>query len=372
MQSHPDRIKPPTSKEVQQRQTDISSQAATWLTEATPGKGDSGDDTNLEDMAQYATLSAKRRKEEIAAGADIVLVIRSTRDLRGLLRRLDCVDKKDTLSEAIGNAVDYLSSQTINECFYICKERNRIVHDASAGDELRNVQMFRGAVRRVTRDIQDQLDVQDVYKTAQYNHGVDLFYKGEYPQAIKTLMSFVSDVDSEFDNEIVKKAKEFILKSKQRRDDRLKADRIYKRLDVTDDDLDGDQKDIDLAYELYEKLSNNVEVKEDCYCLVMNRFGSLLTDEDSLEWFTKALDKNPNYVPSLTRRARVFMRLEDYEKAAIDFEHIVSIFTEKNLAVPKDVRKELNTCKKQTDPLHKTGHLKENEIDALMAQFGLN
>lgn len=323
-------------------------------------------------MAQYATLSAQRRKEEIAAGADIVLVIRSTRDLRSLLRRLDYVDKKDTLSEAIGNAVDYLSSQTVNECFYICKERNRIVHDASAGDELHNVQRFRAAVRRVTQDIQGQLDVQDVYKTAQYNHGVDLFYKGEYPQAIKTLMSFVSDVDSEFDKEALKEAKNYILKSKQRRDDRLKVDRVYKRLDVTNDDLDGDQKDIDLAYELYEKICNDVDVKEDCYCLVMNRFGSLLTDEDSVECFTKALDKNPDYVPALTHRARAFMSMEDYERAAIDFEHIVSIFTEKNLAVPKDVRKDLNTCKKQTDPLHKTGHLKENEIDSLMAQFGLN
>ena len=323
-------------------------------------------------MAQYATLSAQRRKEEIAAGADIVLVIRSTRDLRSLLRRLDCVDKKDTLSEAIGNAVDYLSSQTVNECFYICKERNRIVHDASAGDELHNVQRFRAAVRRVTQDIQGQLDVQDVYKTAQYNHGVDLFYKGEYPQAIKTLMSFVSDVDSEFDKEALKEAKNYILKSKQRREDRLAADRVYKRLDVTNDDLDGEQKDIDLAFKLYEKLSNHVDVKEDCYCLVMKRLGRLLTDEDSVEWFTKALDKNPNYIPALTHRARVFKRLEDYEKAAIDFEHIISIFTEKNLAVPKDVRKDLNTCKKQTDPLHKTGHLKENEIDSLMAQFGLN
>ena len=57
LQQHPDRVKPPNSSDVVKRQSDISSQAAKWLTEATPGKNDSSkDDTTMEDMAQVSMV----------------------------------------------------------------------------------------------------------------------------------------------------------------------------------------------------------------------------------------------------------------------------------------------------------------------------
>ena len=148
LQQHPDRVQPPSAADIEKRQKDISEQAAEWLVEATPGKQMNQQGT---DMGEYATLSAQRRKEEIASGADLTLAVRSARSLADLLRQLDCVHRKDTLAEAIGNAVDYLSPDIFEDCFYICRERNRIVHENSAGDELTDVQRFRSAVRRATR-----------------------------------------------------------------------------------------------------------------------------------------------------------------------------------------------------------------------------
>ena len=214
-------------------------------------------------MQQYATLSAKRRKEEIAAGADIVLVVRTTRELKTLLSRLDCVDKTDTLAQAVGNAVDYLTPGCVNECFYICRERNRIVHEENARDQLNDVGRYRRAIQRVKRDIQDQIDIQEMYKTEHFNHGVNLFHRGKYDQSISALTNYVGEVEVEFHLDEVKNAKEFIAKSKHRKLLLPSADIVFKRLSFRGRAIGGKQSDINVCAAAYTKLSKVVTMKED-------------------------------------------------------------------------------------------------------------
>jgi len=317
-------------------------------------------------MQQYATLSAKRRKEEIAAGADIVLVVRTTRELKTLLSRLDCVDKTDTLAQAIGNAVDYLTPGCVNECFYICRERNRIVHEENAHDQLNDVGRYRRAIQRVKRDIQDQIDIQEMYKTEHYNHGVGLFHRGKYDQSISALTNYVGEVEVEFHLDEVKKAREFIAKSKHRKLLLPSADILFKRLSFRGRAIGGKQSDINVCAAAYTKLSKVVTMEEDCYILVMTRLGKLLEAEHTIEYMTKALGKDPEHSQALHERARAHMELGDYQQAKADLERIVQ--SGKILAGVND---DLEVCKQKTDPRFKRGHLKENELDELMAAFGL-
>jgi tetratricopeptide (TPR) repeat protein len=315
----------------------------------------------MEDMAEYATLSAKRRKEEIAAGADIALAVRSTRSLTDLLRRLDCVPNTNTLSEAIGSAVDFLTPSCVNECFYICKERNRIVHETNAKDELRDVQRFRSAIRRATNDIHDLVDIQESYKAAHLNAGVDLFYRGKYDSAVSILKSYVDEVDGKFYPEQLAKARKFIALSKSRQLELQKADEAFKRAKAR-----GMKNDILSSYNSYLETSTTLLVEEDCYSLVMTRLGFLTKPEPSIKYNTKALEKDPNNPTALHSRAKAYMKLDDFKSAKADLEKVV-----KSGKILDGVTADLEKCKQKTDPLYKQGHLQDDEIDQLMAQFGL-
>ena len=370
LQKHPDRVEPPNSGDIEKQQTDISAQAARWLIEVTPGKaGSSGNDNTLEDMAQYKTLSAKRRRDEVAAGADIVLCVRAARDLADMLRRLDCVDGQDTLAIAIGNAIDYLSSECVNACFYICKERNRVVHEVDSGDELRDVQAFRSAIRKARNGIQDQIDAQNVIKMEQYNLGVELFYKGKHNLAISTLTDYISGLDINYDDEQWKKSRGYMTKSMMRKKLLLNADTAFKRLKFDGGNIKGEEKDAITAVTSYKEVAKDVDIKEECFSLVMTRL-ALLTKrakpESCIEYSTKALEKDPQNLLALRSRARAYMKLEDYKSAKADLEQIVQ--SGKTLV---GVMNDLKICEQKTDPHLKLGHLKEDELDDLMAQFGL-
>jgi len=372
LQNHPDRVKPPSATTIEEQQADISAQASRWLTEATPGKGEAA--PAFEDMANYATLSAKRRQEEVESGADIVLVVRTTRNLHDLLRRLDCVDNLDTFHEAIGNSYDLLASTSVNDLFYICKERNRIVHETSSGDELSDVRRYRLAVRSATREIQEQVDMQDMYKSEILNYGLDRFYEGKYEEASAVLLNYISQADAKLHSDQVGKARRFALLSTSRISELRNADELYKHLEFVEK-ANGksavrcpSEDALKLCFSAYGKLARAVEVKEDCYCLVMFRMGRLVNAEASIRYFSKVLEKDPDHSNAVFCLSRSYMELEDWELAKTKLKTLEQNVSGKLL---EGVKRNLKVCLEKTDVRAKTGHLTEDELDQLMADFGL-
>ena len=421
LQQHPDRVQPPSAVDIEKRQKDISEQAAEWLVEATPGKQTNQQGT---DMGEYATLSAQRRKEEIASGADLTLAVRSARSLADLLRQLDCVHRKDTLAEAIGNAVDYLSPDIFEDCFYICRERNRIVHESSAGDELTDVQRFRSAVRRATHEIQVQVDIQNSYysptatptsststpaPTARnigssnnsdvvsdprtvrlasssmtatgsssnrtnappsfirtFNYGVSLFNQGKYDESVKTLSDFVQKVDDKVYPNRLQNALLYIERAKTRPADLKLANDTFAQGNKVE------------AFKHYKELvygKKKVLYEEDCYVMVVYRLALCCNTESSIEVFSLAIKKEPTNYHALRRRGHAYVQMENYQSAKADFEVIVANHKYNHKYMGSDtftkVLEELEICLNKTDPQYKVGHLAENEIDELMAKFGL-
>ena len=436
LQQHPDRVQPPSAADIEKRQKDISEQAAEWLVEATPGKQMNQQGT---DMGEYATLSAQRRKEEIASGADLTLAVRSARSLADLLRQLDCVHRKDTLAEAIGNAVDYLSPDIFEDCFYICRERNRIVHENSAGDELTDVQRFRSAVRRATREIQVQIDIQNSYYSptanptssttgtttpasapqnigngsnidvvsdthtvrpvspsitanaatiAQvlrslaapglassssrttsppsfirtFNYGVSLFTQGKYDEAVKTLSGFVQKVDDKIYPNRRQNALLYIEKAKTRPADLKLANDAFAQGDKVE------------AFKHYKELvygKNKVLFEEDCYVMVVYRLALCCDTESSIKVISLAIEKEPTNYHALRCRGHAYVQMENYQSAKADFEVIVANHNYKGSDTFAKVLEDLETCRTKTDPQYKVGHLDKDELDELMAKFGL-
>ena len=417
LQQHPDRVQPPSAADIEKRQKDISEQAAEWLVEATPGKQMNQQGT---DMGEYAILSAQRRKEEIASGADLTLAVRSARSLADLLRQLDCVHRKDTLAAAIGNAVDYLSPDIFEDCFYICRERNRIVHESSAGDELTDVQRFRSAVRRATREIQVQIDIQNSYysptatptsststpaSTPQnigssnnsdvvsdprtvrlasssmtatgsssnrtnappsfirtFNYGVSLFNQGKYDEAVKTLSDFVQKVDDKVYPNRLQNALLYIEKAQTRPADLKLANDTFSQGGKVE------------AFKHYKELvygQKKVFYEEDCYVMVVYRLAFCCNAESRIEVISLAIKKEPTNYHALRCRGHAYVQMENYQSAKADFEVIVANHKYQGSDTFAKVLEDLEICRTKTDPQYKVGHLAENEIDELMSKFGL-
>ena len=63
--------------------------------------------------------------------------VRNARELEEQLQNLDCVSKQASLGEAISSISDRIDNSALVEFFYVCTERNRVVHNKSGPkDEL--------------------------------------------------------------------------------------------------------------------------------------------------------------------------------------------------------------------------------------------